>query len=142
MLLPERDGRFDAIRDYARGCFIIDDLAKAATIVANLEADPTYILARAKNRLSAAFDGKASCGYRDYQIILMLPEDKWLVEIQIMPREMYRVKAELAGQSISNGGAEITGHGAYKEYRAIREARQRMGLAAKSATISLLMQGR
>ena len=49
---------------------------------------------------------------------------------------MYEIKTKL-GAATTAGAAEITGHGAYKEYRAIQEARKRQGRTGRSASISM-----
>ena len=118
-------GRFDKIRDYGRGCFLVDDFGDICRILDRLEACEKYTLLRFKNRFAAGYDSRESCGYRDYQVLAAI-EGGLIVEIQIIPREMYEVKVSL-GASPATGAAGLTGHGAYKEYRAIQEARIRLG---------------
>ena len=86
------DGRFDRIRDYARGWFIIDELAAAPGLLAKLEQSPEYLVVRCKNRLSRSYDVYESCGYRDVQLLVLLQPECYVLEIQIIPREMYLVK--------------------------------------------------
>lgn len=130
-----QSGRFDRIRDYARGCFLVDRLSEIARIVERLNSGIEYDLIRAKNRFSASYDARESSGYRDYQLLARI-DGGWIIEIQIIPRDMYEIKSKL-GVATTPGAAEITGHGAYKEYRAIQEARKRLGRSGRSASISM-----
>lgn len=124
-----RDNRFNEIRDYARGSFIVDNLENMARIVERIGIQPQYQIVRTKNRFAANYDAKESSGYRDYQMVVMIDRE-YLVEIQIIPREMYRIKSKLS-EAVSvttppSAGELITGHGAYKQYRAIKESKLRL----------------
>lgn len=118
-----RANRFDEIRDYARGCFIINELADMARLLHRIEGGDEYTVVRVKNRFAEDYDPLESSGYRDYQLLARL-SDGYMVEIQIIPRKMYEVKSEL-GCANATGETLLTGHDAYKEYRAIREAKLR-----------------
>jgi hypothetical protein len=121
-----RENRFNEIRDYARGCFIVDDLGDIARILSRIETGTEYRIARTKNRFAIEYDAHESSGYRDFQLLAEI-NGGYLVEIQIIPRQMYNIKSKL-GQAVERvGNASISGHGAYKEYRSIREAKQRLG---------------
>merc|ERR1719198_1731632 len=76
-------GRFDSIRDYARGCFLVDRLGDISKVVQRLETGTEYVVLRCKNRFGTR-DAHESSGYRDYQMIVMIPGG-WLLEIQIIP---------------------------------------------------------
>ena len=118
------DGRFDKIRDYARGMFLVDNLCDIARVVERIESGEEYTVVRVKNRFAPGYDAKQeSSGYRDYQMLAMV-EGGWIFEIQVIPRAFYEVKAKL-GAVKASGAVNFTGQEAYKEYRAIRESRLR-----------------
>ena len=94
-----------------------------------------YTVIRTKNRFAAGYNAYDSSGYRDYQALVTV-DGGWIIEIQVIPREMWRVKSEL-GAATTPGAADITGHGAYKEYRAIREARARLGRQGQPSSIRM-----
>jgi len=81
-------------------------------------------IVRVKNRFSRSWNARSSCGYRDYQALITIPGG-WIIEVQIIPRLMYSVKTDLGQEKIDGADDGLTGHGAYKEYRHIQEARQR-----------------
>jgi hypothetical protein len=66
---------------------------------------------RCKNRLDPAVSAYDSGGYRDCQCLVRIPSG-WVVELQIIPDEIYAVRKRC-------------GHGAYKEQRFVLEARKR-----------------
>lgn len=138
-----KDGRFDMIFDYARGSFIVDDLADLARVVArlgSLAATAGGSVVRAKNRFAHDYDARESCGYRDYQALLRF-DDGWIAEVQVVPRMIFTVKSVLGASAIipeagAAGSLEvpIAGHTAYKEYRAVNEARARLQRGAVGAS--------
>ena len=87
-------GRLDFIRDYARCMFRVKDLAALPRLAALLRAAPEFGLARAKNRFAPGYSASDSAGYRDYQLLARTPDD-WLVEMQVIPEEMYQLKDKL-----------------------------------------------
>jgi len=97
--------------------------------VDRIDCGPEYTIVRTKNRFAAGYDsGQIASGYRDYQMLVEI-DGGYLLEIQILPREMYEVKSKLGGavavETPGVAGGPITGHGAYKEYRAIKESKER-----------------
>jgi serine/threonine protein kinase len=102
------DGRFDKIRDYARASFEVIDLSVFPELVRMLAEQPEFQMVRAKNRLSAAWDPRDSAGYRDYQILVQVPSG-WMLEVQIIPSQLYTLKREL-------------GHKDYTAFRFLIEA--------------------
>ena len=103
--------RYDLIRDYARAMFIIYDLDKMATLIHLLRTAAGFTLVRGKNRFAPEYVGSDSAGYRDFQLVVRTP-DNWLIEIQIIPKEMYDLK-------------ETLGHRDYTKYRHTVEAMKR-----------------
>lgn len=120
-----RNNAFDEIRDYARGAFVVDRLMDMTKIINRIEDAKEYEVVRVKNRFAPDFDAHDSSGYRDYQVLVTV-EGGWIFEIQVIPRAYHEVKTKL-GHSTLESGSNITGHDAYKEYRAIREAKERTG---------------
>jgi hypothetical protein len=108
-----KDGCFDQIHDYARGMFVVKkgQYLEIPNLIASIRATEQLKVVRAKNRLSLTYNGRKSAGHRDYQL-LVATASGWLVEIQILPEEMYEIK-----QSI--------GHSDYTEYRYIIEVLNR-----------------
>ena len=47
-----------------------------------------------RNRFDSSYDAADSAGYRDYQIVARTKQG-WLVEIQVIPREIYKLKSTL-----------------------------------------------
>lgn len=62
-------------------------------------------------RFDAQYDATESCGYRDIQLIVVLPGSGILAELQLHLRRIMEIK--------SGGG---NGHAAYVEYRAKKES--------------------
>jgi hypothetical protein len=113
-----KEGRFDKIYDYARGTFVVDNKALGLIhdLVKGITEVPAISVVRAKNRLDPIFDSSESGGYRDYQMIVRVkhPEHAgWLVEIQIVPREILNVRSQAGG------------HKDYTAYRFVIEAANR-----------------
>ena len=104
---------YDSIRDYARLSLIVEDAANVPALVQSLSASPSLNLLRAKNRLDPDHDAHESAGYRDYQLLACaVGGPGWIVEIQVIPGEMYMLKSTL-------------GHAGYSKYRFILEACRR-----------------
>ena len=87
-------GRFDLIRDLWRGMFKVNKLDAMPFLLGLLQAAPEFDLVRGKNRFAPGYDAGDSAGYRDYQLVARTP-DGWLVELQVIPVEMYQLKSEL-----------------------------------------------
>lgn len=109
-------GRFDKIRDYARGMFVVDDLAAFPRVLHAIadRAGPGFEPIRAKNRLDPGWN--AIAGYRDYQLLIRSAAG-WIVELQVIPAETYKLKSEL-------------GHSSYAKYRFIVDAARRARAAS------------
>lgn len=106
------DGRYDRIRDYGRGMVEVLDMNCFPALIAGFETAQEFVVVRIKHRLDPAYDAKVeSAGYRDYQLVLRTP-DGWLVEVQIIPAEMLKLKSAL-------------GHADYTEYRFFLEVARR-----------------
>ena len=84
-------------------------------ILRQLNNESSYTMVRIKNRFLSDYEPIDSAGYRDCQLLAQLP-DGWIVEIQIIPREIYNLKSHLASQKkeVGHGMATLTGHDAYK----------------------------
>jgi serine/threonine protein kinase len=88
-------GKFHHIRDYARCAFDVKDLSVIPRLLELLAAAPEFELERAKNRFAPDWDPRDSAGYRDYQLLVKTPGAGWIIEVQIIPTEMYTLKREL-----------------------------------------------
>lgn len=122
------DGRYDRIRDYGRGAFVVkkghrEVIADVAFAMASKKVDG-FEMARIKNRFSPSYRAEKSAGYRDCQAVLMSKSGGWLVEIQIIPEEMLELKESL-------------GHADYTEYRFVIEAANRSRAASESESAYL-----
>ena len=111
---------YDTIRDYGRLSLIVSDV-KVPEVVRRLYFCPAFKLVRAKNRLDSELDAKETAGYRDYQLLARLTTGVgWVVEIQVIPLEMFKLKNSL-------------GHAGYSKYRFILEVCRRAKAAAKGS---------
>ena len=90
-----RPGKFDHIRDYARAAFEVKDLTIFPRVLALLAAAPEFEVLRAKNRLAPDWDPCDSAGYRDYQLLVKAPGAGWIIELQVIPTELYTLKRTL-----------------------------------------------
>lgn len=82
------DGNYAAIRDVGRLSLIIEDIVLMPDVVAALCGCQDFEVSRIKNRL----DPDHTNGYRDVQLLVREPKGKWLVEVQVIPKEMYELK--------------------------------------------------
>ena len=82
------DGNYAAIRDVGRLSLIIEDILLMPDVVAALCGCQDFEVSRIKNRL----DPDHTIGYRDVQLLVREPKGKWLVEVQVIPKEMYELK--------------------------------------------------
>jgi serine/threonine protein kinase len=106
-----KGGDFAAIFDYARLAFVVTDPSLIPTLLKLLLKVEAFRFVRCKNRLDPAVSAYDSGGYRDCQCLVRIPSG-WVVELQIIPAEIYAVRKRC-------------GHGAYKEQRFVLEARKR-----------------
>jgi len=88
-------GKFNHIRDYARCAFEVKDLSVIPRLLELLAAAPEFNVQRAKNRFAPDWDPRDSAGYRDYQLLVKTPGAGWIVEMQIIPTELYTLKRKL-----------------------------------------------
>ena len=79
---------YAAIRDMGRLSLIVEDLVLMPEVVAALFDCENFDVSRIKNRL----DPDQSMGYRDVQVLVREPKAGWIVEIQVIPKEMYALK--------------------------------------------------
>lgn len=100
--MPEKNGRFDQIRDCASGMFIVHDVTVFPIMLRKLATRPTktgpsqqelFSPVRANNRLERECDATSDGGYRDYQL-LVRDSEGWLVEIQVIPAKAYAIKKD------------------------------------------------
>lgn len=89
-----QEGRLDLIRDLWRGMFKVNKLGAMPLLLDLLHAAPEFDVVRGKNRFAPGYNADDSAGYRDYQLVVRTP-DGWLVELQVIPVEMYQLKSEL-----------------------------------------------
>ena len=101
----EGDGNYAAIRDMGRLSLIVEDVVLVTGVVDALLACNDFAAIRIKNRL----DPGIKAGYRDVQMLVREPTGGFIVEVQIIPKEMYVLKQ-------TDG---------YSEYRFIFEACKR-----------------
>jgi hypothetical protein len=106
-----KHGDFGAIFDYARLAFLVPKVSLIPRLLTLLLKAEEFKFVRCKNRLDPALSAYDSGGYRDCQCLVRVPSG-WIVEIQIIPTEIYKVQKRC-------------GHGAYKEHRFVLEARKR-----------------
>jgi hypothetical protein len=108
VLLKEHN--FAAVYDYARLAFIIPDAAVLPQLLAKLMQVPSFKFVRCKNRLDPAVSAYDSGGYRDCQCLVRTASG-WVVELQLIPREVFNIRNRC-------------GHSSYKEQRFVIEARK------------------
>ena len=113
------DGFLDEIRDYGRDLFEVIEMGCFHTLVEEIEASPLLEIVRVKNRFDPTDNAEDSAGYRDYQLILRT-EQGWLVELQIIPSDIYKLKRKL-------------GHSDYTEYRHHRGCKTGKGVESDGA---------
>ena len=82
-----------------------------APLIHLLRTAAGFHVARGKNRFAPGYDASDSAGYRDVQLLVRTP-DHWLIEIQIIPAQMFALKQSL-------------GHTDYTRYRFVIEAGKR-----------------
>ena len=106
-------GHFHSTHDYSRLAYVVSDLDMFPGLISKIAAvnSDVFTMVRVKNRFDVGYDAKLSAGYRDYQVLVKSPEG-WIVELQIIPEEVYKLKGEL-------------GHKNYTSYRFILECAQR-----------------
>ena len=102
---------FDLIRDFSRAMFIVYNLDLIAPLLQLLCTAAGFHVARGKNRFALEYDASDSAGYRDFQILVRTTA-AWLVELQIIPAQMYSLK-------------ETLGHSDYTLFRFAIEAGKR-----------------
>ena len=119
--------RFDAIHDYGRISLIVDTVSMVPRVVQRLlHAElAAFEGIRVKNRLDPDKGAADSGGYRDCQILVREPRGGWIVEIQVIPRDMYALKVSC-------------GHRGYKKYRFVLEACKRARFKFKTATHAII----
>jgi hypothetical protein len=122
------DGKFDRINDYGRASFEVKDLKIFPRVIELLSKAKEFKIVRTKNRLSTSWDPRDSAGYRDYQMLVQVPSG-WIMELQIIPGDLYELKREL-------------GHKHYTAFRFLIEAgiRARAKLAKNVNKISMSWQ--
>jgi hypothetical protein len=91
-----KNGCFDQVYDYGRGMFVVKKAHyfQVPKLIDRIREIKDFAVVRAKNRLSLSYDGRESAGYRDYQLLVRI-DHGWLVEIQVIPEEMYEIKQKL-----------------------------------------------
>ena len=82
------EGNYAAIRDVGRLSLIIEDFLLMPDVVEALFDCQDFEVSRIKNRL----DPDHTAGYRDVQLLVREPKGKWIVEVQVIPQEMYELK--------------------------------------------------
>lgn len=101
--------------------FVVAEHQSIPAILSTLGKVAEFEVVRCKNRLARSYDSADSAGYRDVQLLVKTAAG-WIVELQIIPSEIYQLKNSL-------------GHQDYMKYRLIVEAgkRSRSAAGAKSA---------
>ena len=116
-----RDGNYAAVRDLGRLSLVVADIGLVPGVVAALSDCESFEAVRIKNRLDPGDPAVDSAGYRDVQVLVREPGGGWIVEIQVIPKEMYELK-------------KSCGHSGYTKYRFVLEAckRAKVRQAAKA----------
>ena len=100
----------------------MEDITLVPDVIAALCDCQGFVVIRIKNRLDPDHEAVDTAGYRDVQILVREPRGGWIVEVQVIPKEMYTLKT-------SNG------HAGYTKYRFILETCKRAKVALqKQAT--------
>ena len=107
-----RDGNYAAVRDLGRLSLVVADMALVPGVVDALSDCESFDAVRIKNRLDPGDPAVESAGYRDVQVLVREPSGGWIVEIQVIPKEMYELKRSC-------------GHSGYTKYRFVLEACKR-----------------
>ena len=106
------DGNYAAVRDLGRLSLIVEDIALVPDVLAALCGCADFEVIRIKNRLDPGYRAVESAGYRDVQVLVRERKGGWIVEVQVIPKEMYELK-------------KSCGHTGYTKYRFILEACKR-----------------
>ena len=128
ILEKARDGNYSVVRDLGRLSLIVNDVAMIPDVINILSQSHDFVLVRVKNRLDPGHNADDSAGYRDCQILVREPKHGWIVEIQIIPAQMYEVK-------------NSCGHAGYAKYRFILEACKRAKLQFSDAGKKAVLDG-
>jgi len=106
------DGDYAAIRDLGRLSLIVEDMSVVPPVITALSDCDAFEVVRIKNRLDRGHKAVESAGYRDVQVLVRERKGGWIVEVQVIPKEMYELKKRC-------------GHAGYTKYRFILEACKR-----------------
>ena len=106
------DGNYAAVRDLGRLSLIVENIALVPEVLAALCGCADFEVIRIKNRLDPGHKAVESAGYRDVQVLVRERKGGWIVEVQVIPKEMYELK-------------KSCGHTGYTKYRFILEACKR-----------------
>ena len=116
-----RDGNYSVVRDLGRLSLIVEDISLVPDVIAALSDCHDFEVIRIKNRLNPDDKAIDSAGYRDVQVLVREPRGGWIVEIQVIPKEMYALK-------------QSCGHTGYTKYRFILEACKRARVRQATST--------
>jgi len=82
------DGNYAAIRDLGRFSLIVEEIELVPGVVHALVECNDFAVSRIKNRLEPGLEA----GYRDVQILVREPKGGFIIEIQVIPKQMYTLK--------------------------------------------------
>ena len=106
------NGNYNTVRDLGRFSLIVGDIKMMPLVLKSLADCPDFAVVRVKNRLDPDHVADDTAGYRDVQVLVREPRGRWIVEIQVIPDGMYKLK-------------KSCGHSGYTKYRFVLEACKR-----------------
>jgi len=84
------DGNYASVRDVGRLSLVVGDIVLLPDVVVALLDCADFEVTRIKNRLDP---DNEKAGYRDVQLLVRELRGRWIVEIQVVPKEMYALKS-------------------------------------------------
>ena len=114
-------GRYDLLKDLRRAsiaCANIPAVRDIVEFLADFEKSGLQVI-RVKNRFDRSYDvNRESAGYRDLQLILLVPDTGLIWELQVHLEDIEKLRTDLRDQIDSTGR---TGHQRYIAFRSIRD---------------------
>eukprot|EP00039_Didymoeca_costata_P000180 m.44483 g.44483 ORF g.44483 m.44483 type:complete len:1053 (+) comp10100_c0_seq2:215-3373(+) len=121
------NGNLRRVTDIVRRSFVFERFSHMAKFIDLLSKVKLFTIVRMKNRFSFKKfkHAKDTGGYRDFQIVVRVNENRLLMEIQLHIRDIYQIKV---GEEEDSGG--FTGHNRYILFRTQKEKAYQLYMSA------------